>query len=179
MSCSLKFKTFVLGIISTVLLASPGFAAIDMFLKMAEIPGDIAVVQYDFNLDSPYTTKEAGSGMATGKRQHKPVTLTTITFTRPMDRFSPLLMKACAQGQHIKKADLRCKQQGNDTGYLTVTMQDCIISSYATSTSDSDDRPMETISLNFTSANFIYTMLDETEQPVVTEILFDVKASKK
>lgn len=42
------------------------------------------------------TSRDAASGLPTGKRQHKP-----ITITKPIDKSSPLLAKSLADGTHL------------------------------------------------------------------------------
>ena len=45
--------------------------------------------------------RDAASGMTTGRRMHKP-----FTITKEVDQASPLLAKACASGQHLKEVDV-------------------------------------------------------------------------
>lgn len=188
-TCSLKFKAFALAVISSVVLVTPGFAAIDMFLKIPGITGSsrleagaLDVEQTDFNAQALYTPRDAASGLATGKRQHKPMT-TTIGFTRPFDIASPELLKACAKGQHIKQAVLTCRKSGGSSGggtdYLVITLKDCIVSSYSTSTNTDDDVPTESFALTFTSITAAFTVLDQNQQPSTIEVSWDMVPGKK
>ena len=87
--------------------AAPASAAINAYLKIEEVKGEqikgsgqgkwagwIPVT------DATYTDiaapRDAQSGMASGKRMHKP-----FTITKEVDSASPLLMKAVASGQHF------------------------------------------------------------------------------
>lgn len=45
--------------------------------------------------------RDAASGMPTGKRQHKPVTI-----TKPVDKASPVLAKSLAEGKHLSNVTI-------------------------------------------------------------------------
>ena len=79
--------------------------------------------------------RDAASGMATGKRMHKP-----FTITKEVDKASPLLMKACASGQHFPQVDV---QLGSGEKY---TLTDVMVASDQKS---SGEKPMETISFTY------------------------------
>lgn len=79
--------------------------------------------------------RDAATGMATGKRMHKP-----FTITKEVDKASPLLMKACASGQHFPQVDV---QLASGEKY---TLTDVMVASDQKS---SGDRPMETISFTY------------------------------
>jgi type VI protein secretion system component Hcp len=80
------------------------------------------------------------SGMATGKRMHKP-----LTITKELDKASPLLAQACASGQHLKEVDVALASKPG--GFYKLT--DVLISSDQKSASSGGDRPMETISFTY------------------------------
>ncbi|HLS99126.1 MAG: type VI secretion system tube protein Hcp [Porticoccaceae bacterium] len=52
--------------------------------------------------------RDAASGLPTGKRQHKPVTV-----TKPIDKASPVLAKALAEGKHL--TNVQVKRDGHVT----------------------------------------------------------------
>ncbi len=79
--------------------------------------------------------RDMATGMATGKRMHKP-----FTITKEVDKASPLLMKACASGQHFPQVDV---QLGSGEKY---TLTDVMVASDQKS---SGGRPMETISFTY------------------------------
>jgi len=101
------------------------------------------------------TPREAGSGMATGRRTHSPV-----TFVKQWDKASPKLMEACANGSHQDVEVWERNEAGQD--YLRYTLKDAIITSYSvTRGGDADDRPTESISFNFEKIE----MASATPQP--------------
>ena len=78
------------------------------------------------------------SGMATGKRMHKP-----LTITKELDKASPLLARACATGEHLKEVDVALASKPG--GFYKLT--DVVISSDMKSGGGS--APMETVSFNY------------------------------
>jgi type VI secretion system secreted protein Hcp len=97
-------------------------------------------------------THETGGGGGAGK-----VAFNDATCTKKYDKSSPMLWKACATGQHIKKAVLTCRKAGKEQQeYLKVIMEDLLVSSYQTGGSSGDIVPTESISFNFTKVEFIY-----------------------
>ena len=79
--------------------------------------------------------RDAASGLPTGKRMHKP-----ITITKTMDKSSPMLAKAAAAGTPIPKATI-------EQGGATYELEGVLIGMLKPS--GGGDRPMETLTLNF------------------------------
>ena len=89
-------------------------------------------------------TREAGSGMATGRRQHQ-----AITFVKRVDKASPLLMQACANGTHVGDVEVWQRNE-SDVDFLRYRLKNAVITSYSvTRGGDADDRPTESISFHF------------------------------
>ncbi len=80
-------------------------------------------------------SREAASGLASGKRMHKP-----FTITKEIDKSSPLLAQACASGKHFPEVDV-------DIASAHYKLMDVIISS--DTKSSGGDRPMESISFTY------------------------------
>jgi len=86
--------------------------------------------------------REAGSGMATGKRMHKP-----FTITKEIDKASPLLGRLAASGTPVPEVDVELTQGGAMGRYV---LQNVMISSiHAVGGSSGGDRPMESISFTY------------------------------
>jgi type VI secretion system secreted protein Hcp len=91
----------------------------------------------------------AGGGGGSGK-----VAMQDFHFTRPVNKSTPKLILACADGSHIKNAILVCRKAGKEQqAFLKYTFTDVLISSYQTSGSES---PVEQCSFNFTSMQVDY-----------------------
>jgi len=95
----------------------------------------------------------AGGGGGAGK-----VAFQDLHFTTGVNKASPLLMLACASGQHIKKATLYVRKQGGEQQeFYTIKMEDLLVSSYQSGGSEgSESVPTDQFSLNFTKIKFSY-----------------------
>jgi hypothetical protein len=92
----------------------------------------------------------SGGGGGAGK-----VAVHDISITKHVDKASPTLFKYCANGQHIKQGTITLRKAGKT--YLTIKLTDVLISSYQTGGSAHADQPTESLSLNFTKVQYIYS----------------------
>jgi len=136
-------------------------AAVDYFLKIDGIDGEsqkdkhtdeIELLSFSWGESNAGTFAYGGGGGA-GK-----VSMSDFSFMKVMDKASPALFLACANGEHIKTAKLSCRKAGkNQQDFLKITLSDLIISSYQTGGSGgSDVVPTESISINFAKIEFEY-----------------------
>ncbi|MCD9029078.1 type VI secretion system tube protein Hcp [Luteimonas sp. BDR2-5] len=125
----------------------------DMFLMIDGIKGESADEKHKDEIDvqswswgeSNAGSMALGGGGGTGRVQ-----MQDFNFTMLMNKASPMLMDACAQGAHIKKAVLTCRKAGGGQHeYLVITFEDLMISSYQTGGGGGNTLPMESISFNF------------------------------
>jgi type VI secretion system secreted protein Hcp len=147
----MKRSIFLLATILISLL--PARAAVDMFLKLTDIPGEstnfdhkdeIDVFSYAFGMSNATTVTGGGTGVA------KPA-FKDISLTKRVDKSSPLLMLNCAKGQHIPEAVLTLTRSGSDkpSNFMVITLTDVLVSSIASSGAEGGDVPVESISLNY------------------------------
>lgn len=69
--------------------------------------------------------RDAASGLPTGKRQHKP-----LTVVKPVDKASPLLMSILANNENITSWELRCwrpSTSGKEEQYYTILLENANI----------------------------------------------------
>lgn len=96
-----------------------------------------------------------GGGGGTGKADFQ-----DLTFTKETDKSSPLLVKAAASGEHIKKAVLTARKAGGKGGqveYFKITLEDVMVSSFTTGgNSGSSSIPIDSFSLNYTKMKYEY-----------------------
>lgn len=85
------------------------------------------------------TGRDVATGQASGKRMHKP-----FVMMREIDKTSPLLMKACASGEHFSGAEVELVENSRTVRYK---MSDVIISSV--SKASGGNRPMESVSFTY------------------------------
>jgi len=136
-------------------------AAVDYFLKMDGIEGESYDHKHKGEIDleswswgeTQAGTHSGGGGGGAGK-----VTMQDFHFVMKVNKASPKLMLACANGQHIPKAVLTCRKAGKEQQeFLKVTMSDLLVSSFQTGGSGhSDIVPTDQISLNFSKIEIEY-----------------------
>jgi type VI secretion system secreted protein Hcp len=99
----------------------------------------------------------SGSGGGAGKASFQ-----DLHFTSTVNKASPLLAKACATGQHIKKAVLFVRKAGGaQEDFYSVTLEDVLISSYQSGGhGGSTALPTDQFSLNYAKIKFVYQPQD-------------------
>jgi len=135
--------------------------AMDMFLKIEGIPGESRDKTHKDEIDvlawswgaSNSGTGHLGGGSGAGK-----VNVQDMSFTKYIDKASPDLFLRCCDGKHVTKATLVVRKAGGEAPleYLTITMEDILISSYSTGGSGGEDRLTENLSLNFSKVKVLY-----------------------
>lgn len=138
-------------------------AVVDYFLIIEGIKGEtedhkmkaknaIDVESWSWG-ESQSGTHAGGGGGGAGK-----VAMQDFHFVMKINKASPQLMLACANGTHIKSAELICRKAGKDQQeFLNVKMTDLMVSSYQTGGSGhSDIVPTDQISMNFSKIEFAY-----------------------
>ena len=139
--------------------AFAGAQAIDIFVLFDGIAGESAdkdharwidVLSYSHALSSPATI--VGGGGGAGKPQHEPV-----AFTKFLDAASPELIKALNQGKHVKDATFEFVRTGDRPfKFLTVKLEDVILTSYAISAAAGSDFPVEAVGVVYKKITWTY-----------------------
>ena len=133
--------------------------AADIFAKIGDIKGEslddkhkdeIEVLSWSWGVTNA-TTRAAGTGAGAGKASFH-----DLSFTHKIDRASPVLMKSCATGQHIKEATITLRKAGKgQQEFLIIKMNDVLV----TAVSDADGAeagPVESVSLAFAKVDVEY-----------------------
>ena len=125
------------AVCGAMLLAGPASAASDYLLEIDNIKGEanaaksppksIEISSFSWGMSQAVITpRDAASGMATGKRQHKPMSVVaeeradasavapavdsiktfTVTVAEPGNETAAYLVQMCASGKHIPRAVL-------------------------------------------------------------------------
>jgi type VI secretion system secreted protein Hcp len=159
-------------------------AAVDYFLKIDGIPGESQDSKHkdEIQLESwSWGASNSGSWGAGGGGGAGKVQMQDFHFTMTVNKATPKLMLACANGEHIKKAILTCRKAGKQQqDFLTYTFSDILVSSYQTGGSGHGDIiPVDQISLNFTKIELEYKM-QQADGSVQTagKVNYDLKQQK-
>jgi type VI secretion system secreted protein Hcp len=140
--------------------------AVDMFIKIGDLKGEAKDKAHAGEIDvlawswgaSNSGNAHVGGGQGAGK-----VNVQDLSFTKYIDKSSPDLMLACCNGKHIPEAKLTVRKAGETPlEYLTITMNDLIVTSVSTGGSGSEDRLTENVTLNFAKVKLNY--VEQTEK---------------
>jgi type VI secretion system secreted protein Hcp len=116
-------------------------------------PGTIEIESFSWG-EHQTGSFAAGGGGGAGK-----VSFQDMSCTTHVNKASPLLAKACATGQHIKKAVLTVRKAGGDQhDYYQITLSDVLVSSYQSGGhAGGDSIPTDQFALNYAKVEFSYS----------------------
>ena len=156
--------------------------ATDIFIKIGDIKGEsndakhkdeVEVLSWSWGVAQSGSV--AGPGGGTGK-----ASFSDFNFMHRIDAASPLLMKACATGQHIKEATVTNRKAGKgQQEFLIIKMNDVLITSVQPAMSNADGG-MEAVSLQMAKVALEYKPQKEDgslDAGVVFK--YDIKANKE
>ena len=157
-------------------------ANVDYFLKIDGIEGESTDDKHKSEIDIEswsWGANQSGTSAGMGGGGAGKVNMQDFHFVMRHNKASPLLMKACATGQHIKEAKLTCRKAGGEQQeYMTIKFADLLVSSYQTGGNNGTDVITETIALNFAKVKFAYTVQNaDGTKGDEKEWAWDVKAN--
>lgn len=117
-------------------------------------PDWIEVITYETNLDQKISTTASSSGGATAERANfKP-----FIFSKLLDRTTPKLSLACAQGTHIDTIIMElCRAGGDKLKYMAYKLTNCIISRIITG-GGPGEFPADIVFVDFGKIEWRYTL---------------------
>lgn len=140
-------------------------AQFDAFLKLEGVKGEsrdskhekeIDILSWTWNFTNQ-GTGHYGGGLGAGKVQ-----VGDLHIKKRTDSSSPILIKHCAHGTHIKSGTLVVRKAGgNPLEYWKVDLADILVSSVTPYTDDNSPMLLEDVSLNFAEFHIHYTPQDE------------------
>ena len=133
--------------------------ATDIFAKIGDIKGEslddkhkneVEVLSWSWGVSQSGTMAHGGGG-GEGK-----ASFNDFNFTHHVDKASPVLLKACATGEHIKEATITVRKAGKgQQEYLIIKMNDVIITSVNPSGSDGASTA-ESVAMQFSKVDLEY-----------------------
>jgi type VI secretion system secreted protein Hcp len=151
----MKIITKVLLILSICcFVTAANGASLEVFLKIDGIEGDstdqahvneINAVSFNIGVLNPVSSPTGGGGTV-GKAQ-----FTDLTVLKFIDKASPQLFLASAQGDRIRSATLVVRKSGSPFAFLKIVLDDVLISGVNdnASSTDQDGNLLEQITLNW------------------------------
>lgn len=158
--------------------------AVDMFIKIGDIEGEstksdhegeIDVLSWSWGMTQSGTT-HLGTGGGSGK-----VNVQDLSFTHYVDKSTPNLMINCCKGNHFKEATLVVRKAGGEQlEYMTIKMENVLITSVSTGGSGDEDRLTESVTLNFAKFSSIYVpQKEDGSGDAEIEAIYDIAAGKE
>ena len=155
----LPVRRLVAATVVACVVPAASFAAVDAFLKIDGIPGDVAtkghekeieVLSWSWGMDR--AASNAGAGMVAGRP-----CVTELNVTKLMDSSSTKLMGAVVSGQNLGKAKLTLVKVSTEqpAGFFTLEMSNVQASSFQVS--GSSELPTEAVALRFQTSTATFT----------------------
>ena len=131
--------------------------SVDVFAKIGDIKGESKDAKHPDEIDVlswSWGVAQGGSNLGGGKGAGK-ANFSDLNFMHALDKASPVLMKACAMGDHFPDATLVSRKAGKgQQEYLIVKMKEVFITSVQPS--GSSEHPMESVSVSFGHVDLEY-----------------------
>jgi len=157
--------------------------ASDIFAKLGDIKGEslddkhkdeIELLSWSWgvtNAKAPLTGSGGGKGKAT---------FHDLSFTHKIDKASPLLLKGCATGHHLKEATITRRKAGKgQQEYLVIKMNDVVITSVAEEDGGGSSQ-VETVTLAFAKVDLEYRpQKSDGSLDAGIHFKYDIKANKE
>jgi len=134
--------------------------ATDIFAKIGDIKGEsldskhkdeIEVLSWSWGVQQTGTMAHGGGG-GEGK-----ASFNDFNFTHHVDKASPVLLKACATGDHIKEATITVRKAGKgQQEFLLIKFNDVIITSVNPSGSGDSAATAESVALQSSKVDLEY-----------------------
>jgi type VI secretion system secreted protein Hcp len=151
--------------IARPVIVNPGStsAEVDYFLKIDGVDGESKDTDHQNWIDiQSWSWGEPGS--AASRRAPARDGSGTVTIVKTVDRSSPPLTEACTSGRSLGRIVLHARAPGG--GYEEYVLDDTTVRSCASGSSD--DRPAETITLNFGKVESSTRPGGDPDRPIVT-----------
>lgn len=135
-------------------------AAVDNFLKLEGIDGESQDAKHKGEIDvESWSWNATNAGHVTGGGGGSGrVVMNDFHFVMKVNKATPKLMLACADGEHLKSATLICRKAGTQQQeYLKIKLTDVLVTSYHIGgTGYGDVIPIDHFSLGFAKIEYEY-----------------------
>ena len=133
--------------------------AADIFAKIGDIKGESLDSKHKDEVDVlswSWGIQQSGSMAHGGGGGEGKASFNDFNFTHHVDKASPVLMKACATGEHIKEATITVRKAGKgQQEFLIIKMNDILITSVVPGGSEGSTTD-ESIMMQFAKVDLEY-----------------------
>lgn len=158
--------------------------ASDIFGKIGDIKGEslddkhkgeIEILSWSWGVTQSGTMSHGGGG-GEGKANFN-----DFNFTHHIDKASPVLLKACATGEHIKEATVTVRKAGKgQQEFLIIKMNDIIITGVAPSGAGDGAATAEHVALQFAKVDLEYKpQKQDGSLDAGVHFKYDIKGNKE
>jgi type VI secretion system secreted protein Hcp len=156
----------------------------DIFAKIGDIKGEsfddkhkgeIEVLSWSWGVTQSGTMAHGGGG-GEGKANFN-----DFNFTHHIDKASPVLLKACATGEHIKEATITVRKAGKgQQEFLIIKMADIIVTGVAPSGAGDGAATAEHVALQFAKVDLEYKpQKQDGSLDAGVHFKYDIKGNKE
>jgi type VI secretion system secreted protein Hcp len=158
----------------------------DIFINLSDVKGEAQDKDHKDQIDvlawtwgmTQSGSMHVGGGGGSGK-----VSVQDLSFTKYLDKSSPVLMQYCASGKQFKEALLSMRKAGGDKPleYLKIKMSNVIVTSISSGASGGEDQLTENVTLNFEKIETEYQQQkpDGTKEGGPVKFGWDIAANVK
>lgn len=142
--------------------------AFDAYLKLQDLEGEsirdghkgeIEIFSFSFGANNPGSIQGGTTGAGVGKGN-----VSSFNVMKTTDTTSPILFQNCMQGKHWPTAKVTLNKSGGDASlpFLVFEFKEVYCTSIQWSGgAGGDDRPMESVSIDFAAVQVTYSSQDE------------------
>ena len=149
------------------------------YMKIDDIEGESVdrehrneIELYGISWNSSREQSPVGSGRNRGKINHSP-----IRITKSIDKASPYIMEANWKGKTIDQVEITLVTGSDNFEYMTIVLENVMISSYLTRQGELPGKPYEFIGLSFEKIRVLYkSQNDDGSEGDEHEVEYDVVA---
>jgi type VI secretion system secreted protein Hcp len=157
--------------------------AMDILLKLDGVTGESKIADHEKEIDIlswSWGASQSGSAHVGGGAGSGKVNVQDIHITKYLDAASSTLFRFCCNGKHIAKGTLTVRKAGEKpVNYLTIDLEEIIVTSITGGGSGGEDRLTENVSLNFGKFKYEYfTQEDTGTKGKSAPLTWDIAANK-
>jgi type VI secretion system secreted protein Hcp len=134
--------------------------ATDIFARIGTIKGESQDSKHKDEIEVlswSWGVTQSGSFAYGGGGGQGKASFHDFNFTHPIDKASPVLLKACATGEHIKDATITVRKAGKGKqDYLVIKLSDIIITGVSLSAAADASATSESVALQFAKVDLEY-----------------------
>lgn len=154
-----------------------------IYLKNDKLKGSATDANFKEQVELMSFQWGAGLGVSSargGDRTTSEPSVSEITFSKSTDKSSERFFKALLKGDPVGQAEVSftAAVKGESVAYLTIKMEDVIVSGFSISHGGGSEMPSESGSLNFTKFDWSFTGRDREHAGSPTHLIYSLEENK-